>query len=562
MPRFFTRAKSKVAIITLMCVSLLSGCIEPAPPADPPTQATASRFLHRATFGPNQADIDRLVSLGWENWMNEQFAKPITDSHYDYYMRGGKPNCDTCDVSDIDAILSSFWYQSIEGQDQLRQRVAFALSELFVVSLVASSELRDYPDGLMAFHDVLYQNAFGNFRTILDKVSKHPAMGAMLSHKQNDKENPTTGSLPDENYAREIMQLFTIGKWMLNDDGTRKKDANGNDIPAYTQNDIMGMAKAMTGWSWGGDDTSESRWFGYTIPTTGEDPRNWGLAMQPYANHHSSSEKRIANGVVIPAGTDAATSMKTALDTLFTHPNTAPFIATHLIKRLVTSNPSPAYVGRVASVFISNKDGTRGDLKAVVRAVLFDPEANDPAVIAGPTWGKLREPVVRVANLLRAFNSRSGWGTYKVSPAVPGEYNYGQTPWWAPTVFNFFMPDHQPLGELSTQNLTAPEFQIFNESTSAGYVNFIASGINSGFGPPENPINPSYTTELSLANTPSALIDRVALLLNAGDLSASTRTGIEQAINSIAVGSTSWQLRRVKMAIMLVMASPDYLIQK
>jgi uncharacterized protein (DUF1800 family) len=317
----------------------------------------------------------------------------------------------------------------------------------------------------------------------------------------------------------------------------------------------------MSGWSWNGDDASETRWNGFTLPS-GEDPRAWNLAMQPYANHHSSSEKRIVRVVVIPAGSDAATSMKVALDTLFNHPNTGPFIATHLIKRLVTSNPSPAYVGRVASVFTANKDGTRGDLRAVVRAVLFDPEAYDPANVTKPTWGKLREPLVRIANVLRAFNSRSGWGIYRIGFAAPGDYNYGQNPWMSPTVFNYFSPDHQPLGELSTQNLTAPEFQIFDESTSAGSVNFITTGITFGFGAAESPISPNYAAEIALANNATALVDRVALLLNAGYLSAETKTSIEEAVNSVAINSSSWQLRRVKIAIALVAASPDYLVQK
>jgi uncharacterized protein (DUF1800 family) len=562
--RFLTRLRSKSTIaLLLVSTSLLSGCFEPAPPADPPTASTASRFLHRATFGPNQADIDRLVSLGWEAWMEEQFAMPLTDSHYEYFSRGGKPGCDTCDMSDFAALTSSFWYQTLEGKDQLRQRVAFALSELIVVSETASGELKSNPDGLAAFHDVLYQNAFGNFRVLLEAVSTHPSMGAMLSHKQNDKEDAVTGRLPDENYAREIMQLFSIGKWMLNNDGTRVKDANGNDIPSYNQNDIMGMAKALSGWSWGGSDTSDDRWYGYPVAQTGgENPRVWNVPMQAYSNHHSVSEKQIVTGVVIPAGTDAATSLRIALDTLFSHPNAGPFVATHLIKRLVTSNPTPAYVGRVAAVFNSDKNGARGNLRAVVRAVLFDTEAHDVAIRTGPTWGKLREPVIRMANYLRAFSAKSGWGTYTISGTAPGEYHIAQTPWLSPTVFNFFMPDHQPLGELSDQNLTAPEFQIFNETTSAGYVNLMSSSIDAGFGTSGNPINPNFSAELALASTPSALVDRVALLLNAGDISTETRAGIETALNSVAVGSTSWQLKRVKMAAALLMSSPDYLVQK
>lgn len=553
-----------LSLITVIGLSLgLSACIEPGPPVDPPTQATASRFLQQATFGSSKADIDHLVSVGWEAWMTEQFTKPITDSHFLYVERGGEPSCDTCDVSGFEAVTSSFWYQAVEGEDQLRQRVAFALSELFVVSAAFSTELIDDPLSLAAYHDMLLQNAFGNFRDILDKVAKHPTMGAMLSHKQNDKDDPSIGRLPDENFAREIMQLFTIGKWMLNSDGTRMKDANGKDIPAYNMNDIMGMAKAMTGWSFGGNDTSEGRWRGDSLPS-GEWTRVYNSPMQPYESHHSTSEKRIVNGVVIPAGTNAETSMQTLLDTLFMHPNTPPFIATQLIKRLVTSNPSPAFVDRVAAVFISDKNGVRGNMQAVVRAILFDPEAYDPNKLSDPTWGKLREPIIRITNYARAFNARSGWGTYKIKLANPGEYNYGQIPWQAQTVFNFFSPDYQPPGALANQDLTAPEFQIFNESTSAGYLNILDDiALDKLSTKTSNPIVPNYSAELALADNPSAMLDRIALLLNGGYLSDESRTDIVRAMNDItATQYSDWKLRRVKIAVLLMMASPDYLIQK
>jgi len=552
-----------LSLITAIGLSLsLSACIEPGPPVDPPTQATASRFLQQSTFGSSKADIDHLVSVGWEAWMTEQFTMPITDSHYEYVERGGEPFCETCDVSGFEAVTSSFWYQAVEGDDQLRQRVAFALSELFVVSAAFSTELIDDPLSLAAYHDMLLQNAFGNFRDILDKVAKHPTMGAMLSHKQNDKDDPSIGRLPDENFAREIMQLFTIGKWMLNSDGTRMKDGDGNDIPAYNMNDIMGMAKAMTGWSFGGSDTSDGRWRGDSLGA--EWTRVYNIPMQPYESHHSTSEKRIVNGVVIPAGTNAETSMQTLLDTLFMHPNTPPFIATQLIKRLVTSNPSPAFIDRVSAVFISDKNGVRGNMQAVVRAILFDPEAYDSSKLTDPTWGKLREPIIRITNYLRAFNARSGWGTYKVKPAYPGVYNYGQIPWQAQTVFNFFSPDYQPPGALANQDLTAPEFQIFNESTSAGYLNILDDIVNANLSiKTSNPIVPNYAAELALADNPSAMLDRMALLLNGGYLSDESRTDIIRAMNDItSTQYADWKLRRVKIAVLLMMASPDYLIQK
>ncbi|MCH2222462.1 MAG: DUF1800 family protein, partial [Dechloromonas sp.] len=250
------------------------------------------------------------------------------------------------------------------------------------------------PLAAASFLDTLSQHAFGNFRDLLEAVTLHPAMGTYLSHLGNDKENTATGRMPDENYAREVMQLFTIGLWELNEDGTRRQQ-NGQDIPTYGQPEVMGMAKVFTGWSWAGPDTNEGRWLGWV---NGVQTQPWDQPMQPYPQHHSTSEKRILRGVVIPAGTGPRESLEIALDTLFNHPNVGPFIGRQLIQRLVTSNPSPAYIARVARAFNNNGAGVRGDMKAVIRAVLLDPEARDAAKLADGNWGKLREPVVRVAN--------------------------------------------------------------------------------------------------------------------------------------------------------------------
>lgn len=546
--------------IALSFAVVLSACDEPAAPTDTPTQETASRFLHQATLGANQADIDHFISLGYEGWMNEQFTIAAADTYADYVDRAGPPACEFCTAQGVGAVQEAFWYQAIEGKDQLRQRVALALSELFVISGATNTTLAEQYLALASFETMLAQNAFGNFRTILEKVALHPAMGVFLSHRQNDKEDATTGRLPDENFAREVMQLFTIGKWELNVDGTRTKDANGNDIPTYTQADVMGMAKVFTGWSWGGSDTSEFRWNGYAI--NGEDPRQWDLPMQPYPQHHSSAEKVIVGGVVIPANTNATDSVRIALDTLYTHKNAGPFIATHLIKRLVTSNPSPQYVARVAGVFNYNAQNVRGDMRAVVRAVLFDPEARSLDKINDPNWGKMREPVIRVTNYMRAFNARSTRHAYTITPLQISPYDVGQTVLMAPSVFNFFTPDYSPPGVVAAQGLTAPEFQIFDEATSVGYMNYMQRGIDSGFGTSSNPITPDYTTELSLAGDPAALVTRMALLFNGGQISSASRTLIETAIKSIDSGASDWKARRVKIAAFMFMASPDYLIQK
>lgn len=539
---------------------LLGGCVEPTAPTDTLTKESASRFLHQATFGATQEDIDHLMTVGYEAWITEQFAETPSDNYWDFVDRGGPPACQTCNALGTGAVQEAFWYQAIEGKAQLRQRVEFALSELFVTSALNNSVLLDYSLSQAAFHTMLMDNALGNFRDILEKVALHPAMGVYLSHLQNEKEDPATGRLPDENFARELMQLFTIGKWMLYQDGTLQKDADGNYIPTYTQADIMGMAKVFTGWSWGGADTDERRWYGYNIGAA--TTQRWDLPMQPYPNHHSTSEQHILGGVVIPANTSAQASVKIALDTLFNHPNLPPFIASHLIKRLVTSNPSKAYVTRVANVFMQSDKGVRGDMRAVVRAILFDPEARDITKLNDPTWGKLREPVIRIANYFRAFHSRSPLHEYVYGPLEVTPFDIGQTPWNPPTVFNFFRPDYQPPGVVADNNLVAPEFQILDEATAAGYVNFMERGIEFYFGSDTNKAVPDYSAELALANDPTALVNRVVMLLNGGYLSPETRALIENSVKSIDLAGTDAALRRVRTAIVLTLASPDYLIQK
>lgn len=552
-------AAKRIALAALLGVSAaLSGCYEPSAPTDVLTKETASRFLHQATFGATEAEINRLMSLGYEGWMNDQYTKAGADTYWDYIDRGGPPSCDFCAASV--PIEEAFWFQVFNGQDQLRQRTAFALSQIFVISGANNSVLLDQNISQAGFQTMLMANAMGNFRDILEKVTLHPAMGVYLSHIQNEKEDPSTGRLPDENYAREVMQLFTIGKWVLNQDATRKKDANGQDIPAYSQADIMGLAKVLTGWSYGGSDTSDARWLGENVGAL--TTRRWDLPMQPFPNRHSTSEKRIVNGVVIPANTPAKESLKIALDTLFNHPNLPPFIASQLIKRFVTSNPSPEYVRRVANVFMENNQGIRGDMRSTVRAILFDPEARDIAKVNDPNWGKLREPVIRVANYFRAFQSKTPDSAYFFGALQTPPFDLGQTPWSAPNVFNFYQPDYQPPGPLATQNITAPEFQILDESSSAGYVNFMERGIEYYFGAADNKPVPNYSAELAVASNPTALVSRIAMLLNGGYMSADTRTLIENSVKSIDMAASDGAQRRVHTAIVLTMASPDYLIQK
>ena len=531
---------------------------EPTDPAGPITDADAARFLIQSTYGPNISEIQRVKQLGYEAWINEQFDTARIDTHQAYLARRGPVGCNPCNSQYINAIMESFWYQAVRSPDQLRQRTVLALSEIFVVSALNSNgALEIVADAHGGYHDMLARNAFGNFRQLLQDVATSPAMAHYLSHFKNEKEDPVTGRQPDENFAREIMQLFAIGLWQLNPDGSQRLDANRDPIPTYTRFDVEGLAKVFTGWGFGGNHD----W--YTHPQTAS---AWYPQMRLYPEHHSTSEKRIIDGVVIPAGTSGTQSLRIALDTLFNHPNVGPFIGSQLIKRFVTSNPSPEYIRRVTLAFNNNGRGVRGDMRAVLRAVLLDPEARSTSQLNDPTWGKLREPMVRFGNFMRAFNVNSQSGYFRMWNLEDPVSSLGQNPMRAPSVFNWFRPDYSPQGAVREAGLIAPEFQIVHEGTITSWVNFMASNAD-GRLPVDGQdtrdrLVPNYTSELGLAGNASQLVDRLNLLLAAGQLSPSTRTTIVDAVNSINGTTEAGRRSRLTAAITLVMSSPEYLIQK
>jgi uncharacterized protein (DUF1800 family) len=530
----------------------------------PPTPQSAARLMSQASYGATKVDIDRIQALGWDAWLTEQFNTPSIDTHLGYVNRGGPPNCNPCDSKYINAVMESFWRQVVLSPDVLRQRAVFALSQIFVVSTV-NSAVDIQADAHAAYLDMLARNAFGNYRQLLEEVSLHPTMGIYLSHLRNQKEDAATGRIPDQNYAREVMQLFSIGLWQLNPDGSRKKDAMGNDIPTYEQADISGMSRVFTGWSWGNQATTDDnfRW---------GDSGTWHIPMQGYPGFHSSSEKRIINGVVIPANTAAPASLKIALDTLFNHPNVGPFIGSQLIKRLVTSNPSPAYISRVSAVFADNGSGVRGDMKAVWRAVLLDPDARDASKISQPTWGKLREPILRYAHFLRSFNVKSDSTKYTIWNLEELSASLGQNPMRAPSVFNWYRPDYAPQGPLRRGGLKAPEFQIAHETTVTGYTNFMLNTVQVAtdsfkndsrqYGPVNDFMATDYAAERALAGNATALVDHLNLILMSGQMSASLRSKIIPAINAVPSNSDRNLYQRVATAVGLIMVSPEYLIQK
>jgi len=511
----------------------------------------AARFLMQASFGPTDSDIARVQSVGYAGWVDEQFALPQTlhlpyvQANYNALLFG----------ANFAFVQDSFWQQAIPAPDQLRQRVKYALSQIVVVS-AESGTIANTSDGLANYYDLLGQHAFGNYRTLLEAVATSPMMGIYLSHLRNQKADPLTGRVPDENFAREVMQLFSIGLIEINLDGTPKL-VNGQPVETYTNTDITGLARVFTGWSWAAQDTSNASFNGGGSAYADRILR----PMQPYPQFHETGAKTFLN-VTIPAGTSAQASLTIALDALFNHPNLCPFIGRQLIQRLVASNPSSAYVGRVSAACANNGGGVRGDLKAIVRAILLDDEARSAAGLTNPQFGKLREPVLRLAQWGRCFGATSASGNWQIRNLDSPSTSLGQQPLRAPSVFNFYRPGYVPANtEIAGAGLVAPEFQITGETSVAGYTNFMQAAIASGVGVGRE-VRAAYTNELAVADNADALIDRVNRCLMAGTMGTQQRQEIRDAINAIAATATNGRANRVYTAVLLTMASPEYLIQK
>ena len=530
------------------------------PPVVRPTVSEASRFLAQASFGANDAEIATISTSSYSDWLNAQIALPIGTTHLQQMdtrlteLRATNPSA----TLNSTQFYESFYKQAVSNPDQLRQRVKFALSQILVVSYNSNIDARS----LASYYDMLGKNAFGNFRTLLEDVTYHPAMGRYLTYLANQKENSATGRSPDENYAREVMQLFTIGLYELNSDGSVKTDLFGNTTPTYTNADIQGLARVFTGLSWYHPSPTNT-----TFGGGNRNPESAVRAMIAYANYHSTSEKKFL-GVTIPASTtvDTNNDVKIALDTLFNHPNTPSFISKQLIQRLVTSNPSNDYVRRVSQVFINNGNGVRGDLSAVIKAILLDTEAR--SLSTDVTYGKIREPVIRLTHFMRAFEATSTSNNWRMT-STSAQTSLNQSPLTSASVFNFYRPGFIPPNTtLGGKNKVAPELQITDEITTASYVNLMQGAITNGIGS-ANDIKSTYTKELALATTPSALIDRMDLLLYGGAMPLDLKTRITSEVSNITVPATGTQaqidaakLNRVRLAILLSMASPDYITQR
>jgi uncharacterized protein (DUF1800 family) len=510
----------------------------PPPPAAGPTAVEASRFLGQASFAATDADIARVQSLGYAGWLADQAAQPRTQSHYDWMIAKGYASDPTNNIS-FTGTDYSLWRKLLSSPDVLRQRVTLAWSEIFVVSM---GGLPVAWRGFIAasYMDVLEANALGTYRALLEAVTLSTGMGVYLNMRGNQRENAATGRVPDENYAREVLQLFSIGLTELAVDGTPR---NGVASDSYSQETITGFAKVFTGWDYDG--------------RVATDPAYTQRPMAFNAATHSPSEKKFFD-VTVPAGTDGKAALKTALDAIANHPNVGPFISRQLIQRLVSSNPSPAYVGRVAAVFNNNGSGVRGDLTAVVNAVLLDTEARSAPTTADTTRGKLREPMVRFIQWARTFNVTSPSGIWNIGNLSDPATRLGQSPLRSPSVFNYFRPGYVPPNSaLGTAKVTAPEFQITNETTIVAWANYAQNFIVNGLGE----VKPDYTAELALAADAAALVNRVVLLLTANAMAVDTVTTITNAVNSISAASDAGRRNRVYAAIHLVLCAPAYLVQ-
>jgi uncharacterized protein (DUF1800 family) len=511
----------------------------PPPPlaSGTPSPTDAGRFLSQSTFGATDALIAKVQSQGFDAFLNEQFATPVS-SHMAFVDASG------VNPPTITQTNDAWWTHAVAAPDQLRQRVAFALSEIMVVSLTTGN-LGEQPGALPTYYDVLVKDSFGNFRQLLEDITLNPAMGRFLDMLKNDKANTARTRLPNENYARELMQLFSIGLYRLNLDGSLTLDAAGFPIATYGQDAILGTAAVCTGWTY----------FQPTLPYVFNPPADWRNPMVNVASRHSVDAKTILDGVSLPANQSAAQDLKTTLDTIFDHPNVGPFICRQLIQRLVTSNPSPGYLYRVSSVFNNNGQGVRGDLQAVVRAILMDYDARGNAKTAQGA-GHAREPVVRLTTLLRAFNASSPDGKFSVRNA---NANLGQEAMHSPTVFNFFSPDYSAPGEIAEAGLKSPELEITNETSIVTVANYFRTAIYSSLGPSTARITLNISSEIGMAGNPTQLVDHLNALLLAGNMSPEMRTILINAVTQIPAGNPT---ERARTAIYLVINSPEFTVDK
>jgi uncharacterized protein (DUF1800 family) len=527
-----------------------------------PSPVNASRFLMQSSFGPTPQAIREVIDLGYAAWIDRQASLP--PSLLQPYIRQIKADAAGPHIDPYYAfneagqfvqgsnVSTPFARNAIAAQDQLRQRVAFALSQILVISR-RDANLSEKPEALTNFYDALVRHALGNYGDLLREVTFHPAMGWYLSYAGNQKADPSVPRYPDENYAREFMQLFTIGLWELNPDGSHKLAGNGQPVATYDNGDITELARVFTGlyftspYGWGGGGWADEH------------------LVQPmvmYADRHDFDAKRLPHGVVIPArdATEAngIQDVRDAVDALFHHSNTPPFVCRQLIQFLVTDNPAPAYVQRVQDVFVNDGAGVRGNLAAVVKAILLDPEARNQPL--SPAFGKVREPVIRTMHLGRLFHLIEAHPEFVWWNWADTYYDYSiQEPLYSPSVFNFYTPVYQAPGEIRNAGLVSPGFQILNSYSAVSFPNLLWTYLHDGFKSGWNWNFPlDYRDTLLLAENPAALVDHFDLLVCAGSMTARTRGILLAALANPALS----QKDRVALAVWTAMTSPEGGVQK
>ena len=554
-PSLASSQKNTAGAITLATSSslLLEACgggaasstsgTTPPVAAAPITDAQASRFLAQASVGATRTEMAKVQASGYAAWIDAQMAMAPSASRWSWLKTNSFDAA--ANIFTQNGFDSVVWYKLITSPDTLRQRVTHALAEILVVGIDGLTATGWQTFAAANYLDALEANAFGNYRTLLQAVTLTSAMGQYLTYVGSAKANPKIDSHPDENYARELMQLFTIGLLQLNPDGT-PVTVNGANQETYTLTDITGLAQIFTGWDF---DLSTSN---TSTPDYHQRP------LTQVASRHETAASTFL-GSTVPAGLDGAHSLTAALDIIFAHPNVAPFVSRQLIQRLVTSNPSPAYVQRVAAVFSNDGTGVKGNLAAVVKALLLDDEARNSTNLTNPQFGKLREPIYRFLSWARAYNVSSVGKLWTIGNTSDPASRLGQSPLRSSSVFNFFRPGYVPPNtSIANASLVAPEFQITNESTVVGYVNFMQRMISKG----NADIVPDYSTLTPLAATPTALLAEINTVVAAGQLSDATIAALSTAISSMPSGTDAATANRIYAALTLVFAAPEYIVQK
>jgi len=538
----------------------------------------ASRFIAQASFGASKADIEALAeTLDFEGWIDDQVLLPqtnfeaTTEEVWDTVLfhrlaNGYDPNDVSVNGPRHIEWNYSWWQALMDGDDQLRQKVAYALAQIFVIS--NESNLRAYGLGVASYYDILMENSFGNVEDLLMDVTLSVPMGFYLSHLNNPKEDLEENIHPDQNYAREIMQLFTIGLYELNQDGSKKTDADGNFIPTYDNNDIVEMANVFTGLGPGGImdfvTWSDVPYFGLGL--YGADKT---VPMVMYENFHETKEKVILGGdLVIPANQAGMTDIEQTVNHLFNHDNTPPFLSRLLIQRLVKSNPSPAYISRVADAFIDNGSGVRGDMVAIVKAILLDEEARECAEMQDDLAPRMREPMTKYIHIAKGLALNSPFGRYWNS-SINFMNDTKQMTLYAPTVFNFYLPDYHPVGLLANNGYNAPEFFLHNTSTATGYINQVYKwnfsnvymySWEDNYGDIDVDLLPDELFEF--ADEPEKLINEIDIRYTHGQLTDATRTIIRTAVEGLPDSWSNYVENRIDMALYLLFISPDYNIMR